>query len=49
MALVFNGLSFVLAVLALVGGESSLLPFIIGSAALVATVGSFMALQRQGR
>jgi len=49
MALVFNGLSFILAVLALVGGESSLLPFIIGGAALAATVGSFIALQRQGR
>ncbi|WP_423225730.1 hypothetical protein [Candidatus Amarolinea aalborgensis] len=49
MALVFNGLSFILAVLALLGGESSLLPLIIGSAALAATVGSFMALQRQGR
>ncbi len=48
MALVFNGLSFILAVLALIGGESSVLPFIIGGAALVATVGSFMALQRQG-
>lgn len=47
MALVFNGLSFILAVLALIGGESSVLPFIIGGAALVATVGSFMALQRQ--
>ena len=49
MALVFNGLSFVLALLALLGGESSLLPFIIGGAALAATVGSFMALQRRGQ
>ena len=49
MALVFNGLSFILAVLALLGGESSLLPFIIGGAALAATVGSFIALQRQGQ
>ncbi len=49
MALVFNGLSFILAVLALLGGETSVLPFIIGGAALVATVGSIMALQRQGQ
>lgn len=48
MALVFNGLSFILAVLAIAGGGTSLLPFIIGGAALVATIGSFMALQRQG-
>lgn len=49
MALVFNGLSFVVTVLALAGGERSLLLPVVALVSLIATVGTFMALQRRGK
>lgn len=49
MALVFNGLPFLVSLLAIVAREPSPLPFIIAGAALIATVGSFLALLRQGQ
>ncbi len=49
MALVFNGLSFVVTVLALAGGERSILLPVVALVSLLATVGTFMALKRQGK
>jgi hypothetical protein len=49
MALVFNGISFVVTLLAILAGEPSLLPYIIGAVALFTTVGTLIALQRRGR
>lgn len=49
MSLVFNGVSFLISVLAVVNGEALPLAYIITAASLAATVGSFLALQRQGK
>jgi len=49
MALVFNGLSFVVTVLALAGGERSILLPVVALVSLIATVGTFLALRRQGK
>ncbi|MBX7233696.1 MAG: hypothetical protein K1X65_04875 [Caldilineales bacterium] len=48
MSLVFNGVSFLVSLLAVVNGEALPLAYIITAASLAATVGSFLALLRQG-
>ncbi len=49
MSLVFNGVSFIVSVLAVINGEALPLAYIILAASLVATSGSFLAVQRQGK
>ena len=49
MALVFNGLSFILSLFAILMGEPSLLPFVIAAVSLIVTVGTLVALGRRGR
>lgn len=49
MALVFNGLSFVATVFALTSGERSILLPVVALVSLLATIGSFMALRRNGK
>lgn len=49
MSLVFNGLSFLVSILAVINGEALPLAYIIAAASLAATIGSFLALFRQGK
>ena len=49
MALVFNGLSFVAAVLALLAGEPLFVTLLIGAASLATAIGSIVVLQRDGK
>jgi hypothetical protein len=49
MSLVFNGVSFLVSILAVINGEALPLAYVITAASLAATIGSFLALQRQGK
>ncbi len=49
MSLVFNGVSFIVSVLAILAGDPLPLAYIIAAASLAATLGSFLALQRRGQ
>lgn len=49
MSLVFNGVSFIVSALAVIAGEALPLAYIITAASLAATVGSFLALRRNGK
>lgn len=48
-AMVFNGASFVATILALLAGDPIFLLLVVLVVSIVATVGSFVALQRQGK
>ncbi len=49
MALVFNGLSFIASVLAVLSGDLQWVVFVIGAASLFVTVTSILSLQAGGK
>jgi len=49
MALVFNGLSFIASIVALLGGDPIVIVVVIGAASLFITVTSLLSLRAGGR